>query len=51
MNYGYYASRSYHSSGVNVLKADGSVSFVSDTVALDVWRGMSTISRGETVSN
>ena len=51
MNYGYYASRSYHSSGVNVLKADGSVSFVSDTIALDVWRGMSTISGGETVSN
>ena len=50
MKYGYYASRSYHSGGVNVLTADGSVHFVSDTVDLDVWRGMATIAGGESVS-
>ncbi|MDD3590513.1 MAG: DUF1559 domain-containing protein [Thermoguttaceae bacterium] len=47
MNYGFYAARSYHSGGVNVLVADGSVRFVSDTVNIDVWHGLATVAGGE----
>ena len=50
MNYGFFAARSYHASGVNALMADGSVRYVSNTVDLDVWRGLATISGGEPVS-
>ena len=50
MNYGFYGARSYHASGVNVLMADGSVRFVSDSVNLDVWRGLATIAGGEQTS-
>ena len=47
MNYGFYAARSYHSGGVNVLVADGSVRFVSDTVNIDAWHGLATVAGGE----
>ena len=50
MNYGFFDARSYHASGVNVLMADGSVRSVSDSVNLDVWRGLATIAGGETAS-
>lgn len=50
MNYGFYGSRSYHASGVNTLLADGSVRYVSDTVDIDVWRGLATIAGGENTS-
>lgn len=50
MNYGYYGSRSYHASGVNVVTADGSVHFISDAINLDVWHGMATIAGGESTS-
>ncbi|MDO5308415.1 MAG: DUF1559 domain-containing protein [Planctomycetia bacterium] len=49
-NYGFFAARSYHSGGVNVLMGDGSVRFVSDTVAREVWRALGSINGGETVS-
>lgn len=38
---GHLASRSYHTGGVNLTLADGSVRFVRDSVALDVWIGLS----------
>ena len=50
MNYGFYAARSYHASGVNVLMADGSVHYVSDSVNLDVWRAAATVAGGESTS-
>ena len=50
MNYGFYAARSYHASGVNALMADGSVRFVSDTVDVETWRAMATIDGGESVA-
>ncbi|MDR2756266.1 MAG: DUF1559 domain-containing protein [Planctomycetaceae bacterium] len=43
INYGYFAARSYHPSGVNVLLADGSVRMAPNTINLSVWRALSTI--------
>jgi prepilin-type N-terminal cleavage/methylation domain len=42
----YYAARSSHSGGVNVGMADGSVKFVSNSVALATWQNASTIQDG-----
>ena len=42
------AARSRHTGGVQVANCDGSVTFVSDDVAIDVWRAMST-SQGEEI--
>lgn len=50
MNYGFFAARSYHASGVNVLLADGSARFVSDTVDLKTWRAAATIAGGESTA-
>ncbi|MCF0234830.1 MAG: DUF1559 domain-containing protein, partial [Thermoguttaceae bacterium] len=47
MNYGFYAARSYHPTGVNALFADGSVRFVTDAVDLNVWRGAATVAGNE----
>lgn len=41
-------SRSRHPGGVNALRLDGSVSFVSDTVELSVWQALSTMNFEET---
>jgi prepilin-type N-terminal cleavage/methylation domain-containing protein/prepilin-type processing-associated H-X9-DG protein len=35
-------ARSYHSGGVNLLLADGSVHFVRDTIDANVWTGLAT---------
>jgi prepilin-type N-terminal cleavage/methylation domain-containing protein/prepilin-type processing-associated H-X9-DG protein len=45
------AARSRHSGGVNAGMADGSVRFMKDTVALTVWRALSTPQGGEVVSS
>jgi prepilin-type processing-associated H-X9-DG protein len=45
------ASRSRHPGGVNVLKADGSVHFVSQNINLTTWQAMGSISGGEVVSD
>lgn len=50
MNHGIYGAYSYHSGGVNVLRVDGSVGFVSDTINYDVWKGAATIGGGEVMS-
>jgi prepilin-type processing-associated H-X9-DG protein len=44
------ASRSRHPGGVNVLKADGSVHFVTQNIDLATWQAMGSISGGETTS-
>lgn len=41
-------SRSYHPTGAMVAMVDGSVHFVSETIELAVWRGLSTREGGET---
>ena len=45
-----FSSRSTHSGGVNAAMCDGSVSFVSDSVALTTWRAMSTADGSEIAS-
>ena len=42
-------ARSFHTGGVNVLLLDGSVRFVSDSIALAVWRGLGTIRGSEVI--
>ncbi|TWT74152.1 hypothetical protein CA85_10390 [Allorhodopirellula solitaria] len=46
----YAAARSYHTGGVNVLMADGSVRFVTDSVDnLKIWQPMSTAQNNEVI--
>jgi len=44
--YAAVTSRSYHSGGVNVAKMDGSVTFLADTIDIQIWRALGT-ARGE----
>jgi prepilin-type processing-associated H-X9-DG protein len=41
---------SAHPGGVNVAFGDGSVRFMKDSIALSVWRALSTRNGGEVVS-
>jgi prepilin-type N-terminal cleavage/methylation domain-containing protein/prepilin-type processing-associated H-X9-DG protein len=45
------AARSKHKGGVNAAMADGSVRFVSDTIALALWRAMGTMNGNESVND
>jgi prepilin-type N-terminal cleavage/methylation domain-containing protein/prepilin-type processing-associated H-X9-DG protein len=45
------AASSYHSNGVNVCMADGSVRFVTDSIPYTTWRMMGTRNGGEVVQN
>jgi prepilin-type N-terminal cleavage/methylation domain-containing protein/prepilin-type processing-associated H-X9-DG protein len=45
--YGWRAARSRHAGGVNVVMADGSGQFVSDTVDPAVWKALATRAGGE----
>ncbi len=47
LNKGHLAARSYHTGGVNVVRGDGSVTFVRDSIALPNWRAFGTRSGGE----
>jgi len=50
-DYATYANASsYHPGGVNVLFCDGSVKFVKDSVAQNVWMAIGTKASGEVVS-
>ena len=40
--YGVFAARSLHGSGVNLVRCDGGVSFVSNSIELRVWRAYGT---------
>ena len=40
-----------HSSGANVLFADGHVAFMKDTIALQTWQALGTRNGGEAVSS
>jgi prepilin-type N-terminal cleavage/methylation domain-containing protein/prepilin-type processing-associated H-X9-DG protein len=46
-NFGLKTARSRHPGGVQLLLCDGSVRFVRDAVAADVWRALATRSGGE----
>jgi prepilin-type N-terminal cleavage/methylation domain-containing protein/prepilin-type processing-associated H-X9-DG protein len=45
------AARSYHSGGVNVVCADGSVKFIKDSVNPQAWRSLGTRAAGEVISS
>ena len=42
-------SRSYHTGGVNSARADGSVHFESDTIAIGTWQSLATRNGGEVI--
>ena len=44
-------ARSLHPGGVNFLLGDGSVSFMSSTVTLDIWQALGTPNKGDLVSS
>ncbi|MCI0461168.1 MAG: DUF1559 domain-containing protein [Gemmataceae bacterium] len=48
---GFFAARSQHPGGVNVLLVDGSVRFLSNSIPLQTWRALSTRAGGEVVGN
>jgi prepilin-type N-terminal cleavage/methylation domain-containing protein/prepilin-type processing-associated H-X9-DG protein len=48
-NWLHKAARSRHTGGVNVLYGDGSVRFVTNSVALNIWQAVSTLNGGEPV--
>jgi prepilin-type N-terminal cleavage/methylation domain-containing protein/prepilin-type processing-associated H-X9-DG protein len=50
-NVAYFGSRSRHTSGVNVLLADGSVRFVNNQVNLATWRALGSTQGGEVVGD
>ena len=48
--YAAITARSFHSGGVNALMMDGSVRFVKNSIALNIWRGLGTRAGGEVLS-
>lgn len=46
--FGWRTARSLHTRGANLLLADGSVSYVTDSIDAAIWKGLSTRSGGET---
>ena len=42
---------SYHPGGTHFAFADGHVTFVNETIHIDVYRNLSTIDGGETISS
>ena len=46
----YNTARSFHPGGVNAAMGDGSVRFVKDTIAVNIWRALGSISGGEIIS-
>jgi prepilin-type N-terminal cleavage/methylation domain-containing protein/prepilin-type processing-associated H-X9-DG protein len=50
-NKGHLAARSYHPGGVNLLLCDGSVRFVSNSVAIATWKALGTRAGNDTVGD
>lgn len=48
--YSAVTARSFHSQGVNVSQMDGSVTFISNNISLQIWRALCTRAGGEVVS-
>jgi prepilin-type N-terminal cleavage/methylation domain-containing protein/prepilin-type processing-associated H-X9-DG protein len=48
---GHHAARSYHTGGVNVAFADGSIRFVHDSIALSTWIALGTKNGGEPIAS
>jgi prepilin-type processing-associated H-X9-DG protein len=48
--FGWRTARSLHPGGVNLLLADGSVQFVTDTVDVAIWNALSTRKGGESIA-
>lgn len=48
--FGAITARSYHSGGVNVFFADGSVQFISNGINGNTWRALGTIAENEVIS-
>jgi prepilin-type N-terminal cleavage/methylation domain-containing protein/prepilin-type processing-associated H-X9-DG protein len=48
-NTAHIAARSYHTGGVNVCMADGSVRFIADSINFATWQAMGTRAGGEVV--
>ncbi len=46
-----FAARSRHVGGVNAALCDGSVQFISDNIALETWRALSTTRGSEVISD
>ena len=45
------AARSFHPGGVNAGMCDGSVKFMKDSVAVNIWRALGSMSGGEVISS
>lgn len=45
---GWFAARSMHPGGVNIMMCDGSVNFITDEIGLTTWRALSTREGAET---
>jgi prepilin-type N-terminal cleavage/methylation domain-containing protein len=46
--YGFYAARSFHTGGVNTLRGDGSVHFVSNMINRTTWQNLGKVNSGVT---
>jgi prepilin-type N-terminal cleavage/methylation domain-containing protein len=49
--YAVVTSRSYHTGGVNALRMDGSIQFVSSSIERTVWQSLGTRSGGEVIDS
>lgn len=45
----YSSARSFHTGGVNVVFADGHVTFITDSIDLGLWQSLGTIDAGEVI--
>ncbi len=49
IGYGFFTPRSFHSGGVNVCMADGSVRFIKDSISPQAWYALGTRAGGEVI--
>ena len=47
---GLYGGARRHPGGVNAVFGDGSAHFISDSIAIDTWRAISSMDGNETIS-